>query len=72
MLANPGKMFIIAGIGLIMMGLLFMLSAKIPWLGKLPGDICIQRKNFSFYFPLASCIIISIILSLFFRIFSRR
>jgi hypothetical protein len=48
------------------------LSGKIPWLGRLPGDILIQRKNFSFYFPLATGILISIILTFLFWLFGRR
>ena len=45
---------------------------KIPYLGKLPGDILIQKKNFTFYFPLATSVLISIILSLVFWLWSRR
>ncbi len=45
---------------------------KIPYLGKLPGDILIQKKNFTFYFPLATSILISIILSLIFWLWPRR
>ena len=51
---------------------LFMLAGKIPWIGKLPGDITIQRKNFTLYFPLATSILISIVLTFLFWIFGRR
>lgn len=68
---NPiGKLLILAGLILLAAGLLFLLSDKIPWLGRLPGDITIKRDNFTFYFPLATCILISVVLSLilwFFR-----
>ena len=59
-----GKFLIIIGIFLIVTGLLITYLPKIPFLGKLPGDIIIERENFKFYFPIATSIIISIILSL--------
>jgi hypothetical protein len=59
-----GKFLIIIGIIFIATGLLITYLPKIPFLGKLPGDITIERENFKFYFPLATSIIISIILSL--------
>ncbi|MBM4053403.1 MAG: DUF2905 domain-containing protein [Planctomycetes bacterium] len=59
-----GKVLITIGIIMIVVGAFFLLGNKIPFLGKLPGDVAIQKKNFSFYFPITTCIIISIILSL--------
>ncbi|WP_276368382.1 DUF2905 domain-containing protein [Chryseolinea sp. H1M3-3] len=59
-----GKLLIIVGIVSILAGLLIMYVPKIPFLGKLPGDISIERENFKFYFPLATSILISIVLSL--------
>ena len=67
-----GKTLIISGIVLAVLGGLIMLSGHIPWLGKLPGDIRIKRDGFSFYFPLTTCIIISILLTLIFRLLGRR
>ena len=62
---NPiGKFLIVAGLVLIGAGLVFMLSDKIPWLGKLPGDFTVKKDNLTFYFPLATCLIISVVLSL--------
>jgi uncharacterized protein HemY len=66
-----GKILISIGIILILIGIIMILGPKIPWIGKLPGDISIQRENFSFYFPLTTCIIISIILTLLFYLFRR-
>jgi hypothetical protein len=66
------KALIIFGLILVGIGILFTFMQKVPFLGKLPGDIYIQRKNFTFYFPLATSILISIILSLFFWLSSRR
>jgi hypothetical protein len=47
-------------------------SGKVPWLGRLPGDISIERGNWKFYFPLGTSILISIILTLIFALFGRR
>ncbi len=59
-----GKFLIITGIIIIAVGVLLLFSGKLPWVGKLPGDLIIQRKNFTFYFPLATSIVLSIIISL--------
>jgi hypothetical protein len=67
-----GKFFIIFGIIIILLGAVLLLFGKIPWLGRLPGDIIIQRRNFTFYFPLATSIIISIGLTLLFWFFGRK
>ena len=67
-----GKTLIIFGVILIGVGILLTFFNKIPFLGKLPGDIYIQKKNFSFYFPITTSILISIILSLIFWLWSRR
>ncbi|MDP3731950.1 MAG: DUF2905 domain-containing protein [Candidatus Omnitrophota bacterium] len=67
-----GKILIIFGIILIGAGLLLTFFNKIPFLGKLPGDIYIQKKNFTFYFPLATSILVSVILSLIFWLWPRR
>lgn len=63
-MAGIGKILIVVGAALALLGLLFTIGAKIPWLGDLPGDIFIQRGRFSFYFPLATCLLISVILTL--------
>lgn len=62
---NVGKMLIWLGVGLVGIGSIFWLGAKFG-LGKIPGDIAIERENFRFYFPITSSILISIILSLVF------
>ena len=59
-----GRPLIIMGLVLVAIGLLISFSPKLPtWLGRLPGDINIKRDNFSFHFPLATCLLISAILS---------
>lgn len=59
-----GKVLIVVGIVLIIAGLLVTYGARIPFIGKLPGDIAYEGKNFRFYFPIVTCIVLSIILSL--------
>jgi hypothetical protein len=66
-----GKTFIIFGVMLVIVGLAFMFGDKIPYIGKLPGDIYIKKERFSFYFPITTSIIISIILTIIFSIFRK-
>ncbi|HOE18934.1 MAG TPA: DUF2905 domain-containing protein [Syntrophorhabdaceae bacterium] len=66
-----GKAFIILGVLFIIMGLAFMFGDRIPFLGKLPGDVYIKRERFSFYFPLTTSILISIVLTILFSIFRK-
>jgi hypothetical protein len=61
-----GKLLVITGLVIAAMGLLLLVSPKIPWFGKLPGDIIVVRERFSFYLPITTCIIVSIILSVLF------
>lgn len=66
-----GKSLIIIGIIIVIIGLFAAYGPKIPYLGRLPGDIHIKKDNFVFYFPLATSIIVSIILSLILYLFRR-
>jgi len=70
-----GKLLMVLGGILILLGFFFTLGGKIPFWGKLPGDIFIQKGNFRFYFPLVTCILISlgltILLNLIFWILGR-
>jgi len=66
------KILILFGIALVVVGMFLFFLPKIPFPGRLPGDIYIQKKNFSFYFPLATSVLISIALSLLMWLFSRR
>ncbi len=67
-----GRFLIVIGIVCAAVGGLLLFSGKIPWLGRLPGDIIVQRKNITFYFPMATSILISILLTLLFWLFGRR
>jgi len=57
---------------LVLFGVILLLAGKIPFLGRLPGDIVIRREHWSFYFPLTTSIVISILLTLLFSLFGRR
>lgn len=66
------RMLILFGLVIAAIGGLLLFIGKVPFIGKLPGDIHIQRKNFSFYFPLTTSILLSILLTLLFSFFRRR
>lgn len=70
-MSDLGRSLVIIGSILLVLGLALWLGPKIPWLGKLPGDISYQRGNFRFYFPLGTCILISVILSLILYLFRK-
>ncbi len=59
-----GRALILIGVILTGFGLVLLLTPKVPWLGRLPGDILVRREHVSFYFPLTSCLIASLLLSL--------
>ena len=67
-----GKMLIIAGLLLVILGALLVFSGRLPWLGRLPGDIFIKKKDFTFYFPLGTSIVLSLILSLILWLINRK
>lgn len=58
------RALIFLGLAFTSVGLLLLLAPKVPWLGRLPGDIAIERERVSFYFPLTSCLLASLLLSL--------
>lgn len=70
-MAGLGKMLIYLGLYLVVVGVILSLGGKIPWLGHLPGDITIERERFTFYFPLATCALISVIITLVLYFFRR-
>ena len=67
-----GKLLILFGGLIVLVGVLILFVGKLPWLGRLPGDILIERKNFSFYFPLTTSLLISLVLSMILWFFSQR
>ena len=70
-MASLGKFLILFGAIAVVVGIVFLISPKIPFLGSLPGDILIKRKNFTFYFPLATSIILSIVLTVLINLFRK-
>ncbi|MEO6695511.1 MAG: DUF2905 domain-containing protein [Ignavibacteria bacterium] len=66
-----GKILIITGVIIFITGIIITFFDKIPFLGKLPGDITIKKENFTIYFPIVTSIIISIILSLIFYLINK-
>jgi hypothetical protein len=67
-----GKTLLIIGVLLAVLGGVMLLAGQLPWLGRLPGDISIERGNFRFYAPLATCLLLSLILTLVLNLLSRR
>lgn len=70
-MGSPGKLLIVLGLVLVALGLLITFFGRIPLLGKLPGDLRIERENFTVFFPLGSCLLISLLLSLLMWLFRR-
>ena len=71
-LPQMGKFLLIIGIGLTLLGLILLFSGKVSWLGRLPGDFYFKGKNISFYFPLATSFLISLILTLILWLIGRK
>jgi hypothetical protein len=68
-----GRTLILIGVALIVVGVIVTLGERLPIrLGRLPGDIVIRGKNSTFYFPLVTCLILSVVLTLLSWLFSRR
>ena len=66
-----GKMLLILGIVFSLVGLIFIFGSKVPFLGRLPEDIFIKKGNITFFFPVVTCILISIIVTLILSLFRR-
>ena len=71
MSGDIGKLLMLLGAVVFVCGALFMLVGRLPWFGRLPGDIVVERGPVSFYFPLATCLVVSIVLNLLFWLFRR-
>lgn len=70
-MGDLGRLLMIAGGVLFTLGLVLTLAGRLPWLGRLPGDIVLERGPVTFYFPLATSIIVSVALTLLFWLFRR-
>lgn len=71
-LQHLGRSLVVAGVLIAALGGLLLLADRLPWAGRLPGDILIRKKGFTLYFPLATGIALSLLLSLLFWLFGRR
>lgn len=63
-MGEVGKVCIVVGVVLVGVGLVLVLGGKVPWLGRLPGDVAVERKHFTLYFPVASCLLLSVVVTL--------
>ena len=75
-MVDLGKILLCSGLVMVVLGILLLVAGssagKVPWLGRLPGDIFIERENWRFYLPLGTSILLSVVLSLLLWLFSRR
>jgi hypothetical protein len=71
-MGDLGRLLIVFGILIVIVGVVLTVAGRVPWLGRLPGDIHIQRGNWTFYFPLATSLLVSVGLSLLLYLFGRR
>ena len=71
-LAGLGRLLILAGLGLAAVGVVLILAGRVPFLGRLPGDIVIQRDNWTLFFPLATMLLLSLVLTLVLNLLARR
>jgi hypothetical protein len=69
---DVGKLLVVFGVLIALAGVALMLAGRVPWLGRLPGDIHVQRGAWTFYFPLATSLLLSLVLTLVLWIFGRR
>ena len=67
-----GRVLIVAGVVIAVVGVVLLFVGRVPWLGRLPGDIHIERGNWSFHFPLATSLLLSVLLTLVFYLIGRR
>lgn len=70
-MTGMGKLLMVFGVVLVVVGALLALGPRIPWLGRLPGDILIRREHFTFFFPITTSILLSVILTLLLWLFRR-
>ena len=70
-MSELGRLLVLVGVILAVLGMVLWVAPKVPWLGKLPGDFVWQRGNWKVYFPLGTSILLSIVLSVLFYLFRR-
>jgi hypothetical protein len=71
-MSELGRALIVLGLVIVVVGVVLVFVERVPWLGRLPGDIHVQRGNWTFYFPLGTSILLSIVLTLVLWLIGRR
>ena len=71
MMAEVGRLLLVLGVVLVALGGFLLLAGKVPWLGKLPGDIAYKGAHVTFYFPLATCLLVSALVTVVLYLFRR-
>jgi hypothetical protein len=71
-MSDVGKTLVVLGLLIALVGVVLTFVGRVSWLGRLPGDIYVQRGNWSLYFPLATSLVLSVVLSLVFYLLGRR
>ncbi|HXD95911.1 MAG TPA: DUF2905 domain-containing protein [Candidatus Acidoferrum sp.] len=71
-MSELGRALIVLGVVIAVLGLALVFFDRVPWIGRLPGDIHVQRGNWTFYFPLGTSILLSVILTLVLWLIGRR
>jgi Protein of unknown function (DUF2905) len=71
-MAGLGRLLILFGVVAIVAGLVLLLVPRVPWLGRLPGDMIVQRERFTLYLPIMSSLVVSIVLTVLLNLFFRR
>jgi hypothetical protein len=71
-MSELGRALIVLGVLVAVIGVVLVLVGRVPWLGRLPGDIHLQRDNWSLYFPLGTSILLSVVLTLVLWLIGRR
>ena len=67
-----GKLLLFLGLALVLVGAFLLVLGKLPFVGRLPGDIHIQKRGFSFYFPLTTCLLLTVLLTILWRLFLKK
>jgi len=69
---DVGRMLVVLGVLIALAGAVLLVVGRVPWLGRLPGDIHIERGNWTLYFPLATCLLLSVVVTLILWLTGRR
>ncbi len=71
-MSDLGRLLIVLGLLIALVGVALVLAGRVPWLGRLPGDIAVRRGNWTFYFPLATSLLLSVVLTVLLWLIGRR